>query len=77
MLLQHIPIDKSWSFTNCTIKDTSYITHSYYTYPAKFIPQLAQRLIVAHSQKGQFTKVTDANLTLAYPTECILIMKEL
>lgn len=52
MLLQHIPIDKSWSFTNCTIKDTSYITHSYYTYPAKFIPQLAQRLIVAHSQKG-------------------------
>ena len=40
-----IPIDYSWSFTEKTIKDTSYITHGYYTYPAKFIPQLAQRLI--------------------------------
>lgn len=46
-------IDKSWSFINCSIKDTSYITHSYYTYPAKFIPQLASRLIKEHSQKGE------------------------
>ncbi|HNL06940.1 MAG: site-specific DNA-methyltransferase [Chitinophagales bacterium] len=45
-------IDKSWSFLECTIKDTSYITHGYYTYPAKFIPQLAKRLINEHSTKG-------------------------
>ncbi|TAE75067.1 MAG: hypothetical protein EAZ85_03215 [Bacteroidetes bacterium] len=51
-MLGNIFVDKSWSFTDCSVKDTSYITHSYYTYPAKFIPQLASRLILEHSQKG-------------------------
>lgn len=47
-----IPIDKSWSFSDKTVKDTSYITHGYYTYPAKFIPQLAERLILENSNIG-------------------------
>lgn len=51
-MLKEIEIDKSWSFSEKTIKDTSYITHGYYTYPAKFIPQLAQRLIVENSNIG-------------------------
>ncbi|MCR2110952.1 site-specific DNA-methyltransferase [Campylobacter upsaliensis] len=42
-------IDYSWSFADKTQKDTSYITHNYYTYPAKFIPQLAARLIEEYS----------------------------
>lgn len=46
------PIDYSWSFSEKTIKDTSYITHGYYTYPAKFIPQLASRLINEYSSEG-------------------------
>lgn len=46
-----IPMDDSWSFADKTLKDTSYITHNYYTYPAKFIPQLAQRLIKEYSKK--------------------------
>ncbi len=50
--LSIVPIDYSWSFSDKTIKDTSYITHGYYTYPAKFIPQLAQRLIKEHSSVG-------------------------
>jgi len=45
-------IDYSWSFSDKTIKDTSYITHGYYTYPAKFIPQLAKRLIRENSVAG-------------------------
>ncbi len=45
-------IDYSWSFSDKTIKDTAYITHGYYTYPAKFIPQLASRLICEYSQEG-------------------------
>lgn len=44
-ILSNINVDKSWSFAEKTIKDTTYITHGYYTYPAKFIPQLASRLI--------------------------------
>ncbi|MBI3500431.1 MAG: site-specific DNA-methyltransferase [Bacteroidetes bacterium] len=50
--LSTIPIDYSWSFADKTIKDTSYITHGYYTYPAKFIPQLASRLIKEHSNEN-------------------------
>ncbi|PKP61025.1 MAG: hypothetical protein CVT88_01275 [Candidatus Altiarchaeales archaeon HGW-Altiarchaeales-1] len=50
--LSDIPIDYSWSFSDKTIKDTSYITHGYYTYPAKFIPQLAARLIKEHSNEN-------------------------
>lgn len=42
-MFEKATIDKSWSFTDCSVKDTSYITHNYYTYPAKFIPQLAGR----------------------------------
>ncbi|MFH1005412.1 MAG: DNA methyltransferase [Bacteroidota bacterium] len=51
-VLSTIPIDYSWSFADKTIKDTSYITHGYYTYPAKFIPQLASRLINENSKDG-------------------------
>ncbi|MGI6369795.1 MAG: site-specific DNA-methyltransferase [Ignavibacteria bacterium] len=48
----NIEIDYSYSFSDKTIKDTSYITHGYYTYPAKFIPQLAERLIKENSKEG-------------------------
>ena len=50
--ISKIPIDYSWSFSDKTIKDTSYITHGYYTYPAKFIPQLASRLIQEYSNEN-------------------------
>ena len=46
-----IDIDYSWSFSDKTIKDTAYITHNYYTYPAKFIPQLVSRLINTYTNK--------------------------
>ena len=49
MILSTTEIDYSWSFSDKTIKDTSYITHGFYTYPAKFIPQLAERLIKENS----------------------------
>ena len=48
-----IPIDYSWSFSDKTTKDTNYITHGFYTYPAKFIPQLASRLILKYSNEGE------------------------
>ena len=46
-----VPLDSAWSFAGKTLKDTTYITHGYYTYPAKFIPQLAARLIHKYSRK--------------------------
>ncbi len=50
--LSKLPIIYDWSFSDKTIKDTAYITHGYYTYPAKFIPQLASRIITQYSDKG-------------------------
>ncbi len=50
--LNQIKPDETWSFANLTPKQTRYITHGYYTYPAKFIPQLAARLIRELSSEG-------------------------
>ncbi len=38
-------VDKSWSFSEVDRRQTTYITHNYHRYPAKFIPQLVSRLI--------------------------------
>jgi len=50
--LAEIPIKHEWSFSDKTIKHTAYITHGIYTYPAKFIPQLATKIIQEHSEKN-------------------------
>ena len=50
--LEELPIQPQWSFSDMTIKDTAYITHGIYTYPAKFIPQLSSKLITEHSAEG-------------------------
>lgn len=51
-LFSKLEIDYSWSFADKTRKDTSYITHGYHRYPAKFIPQLASRLIEHYTKEG-------------------------
>ena len=45
-----IPISEDWNFEGKTQKDTTYITHGYYTYPAKFIPQLVEKLLLKYSK---------------------------
>jgi len=45
--------DPSWSFENLSRKETSYATHGYHRYPAKFIPQLARRCIENYSNKDE------------------------
>ena len=47
-----IKIDPSWAFANKTRKETSYITHGYHRYPAKFIPQIVSRLIEKYTKEG-------------------------
>jgi DNA modification methylase len=48
--LQSEKVNDSWSFRDIDRSETSYLTHSYHRYPAKFIPQLAARLIKENSQ---------------------------
>lgn len=49
---QELSIDESWTFEHLKRKETSYITHDYHRYPAKFIPQVASRLIKQFTKKG-------------------------
>lgn len=44
------PISPEWAFSEAKRSDTTYITHGYHRYPAKFIPQLARRLIEDYSE---------------------------
>ena len=44
-IFKQLAEDPSWVFEDLTQKDTSYITHGFHKYPAKFIPQLAKRCI--------------------------------
>ena len=47
---ENIPISADWAFSGAKRSDTSYITHGYHRYPAKFIPQVARRLIETYSE---------------------------
>jgi DNA modification methylase len=38
-------VDDDWSFAECKPSDTGKWTHDYHRYPAKFIPQLVEKLI--------------------------------
>ena len=51
-IFDNIQEDKSWSFEESSRKDTSYASHGYHRYPAKFIPQLARRCILENSERG-------------------------
>jgi DNA modification methylase len=50
--VQNPEVDISWSFAELAPSETSYITHGYHRYPAKFIPQLAARIIRENSNPG-------------------------
>lgn len=45
--------DKEWSFSNLSRKETSYATHGYHKYPAKFIPQIVRKIILEYSNTGE------------------------
>ena len=49
-VLSQIQINPEWAFVNSSRKDTSYVSHGYHRYPAKFIPQLVAKLIHTYSR---------------------------
>jgi DNA modification methylase len=51
-LFKKIKIDKSWALADKTRKETTYITHGYHRYPAKFIPQIVSRLVEKYTKPG-------------------------
>lgn len=51
-LFSESKIERTWAFADKTRKDTAYITHGYHRYPAKFIPQIASRLMRKYTKEG-------------------------
>ena len=49
-------IDKGWAFAECKPSETGKWTHDYHRYPAKFIPQLVEKLI------GEYITDTPAHI---------------
>lgn len=60
-LFKNKAIDKEWSFEGYKPSDTGKWTHSYHRYPAKFIPQLVEKLI----DEYVFTK--NAHINFYFP----------
>jgi len=52
-IFEQLGEDNSWSFEDSSRKDTSYATHGFHKYPAKFIPQLAKRCITNFTKKDE------------------------
>ena len=50
--IKDIKADSSWAFDNLSRKQTNYVSHGYHKYPAKFIPQLVDKLITNYSREG-------------------------
>lgn len=51
-IFNNLPLEQEWAFAEATRADTSYATHGYHRYPAKFIPQLAKKLISSYTREG-------------------------
>lgn len=52
-LLNTKKVDRDWSFVGYKPSDTGKWTHNYHRYPAKFIPQLVERLIDEYIHKEE------------------------
>ncbi|MCQ9206867.1 MAG: hypothetical protein NG740_03185 [Omnitrophica bacterium] len=50
--VQTLKVDESWSFAEVKRSETMYASHGYHKYPAKFIPQIVQRLMRQYSVPG-------------------------
>jgi DNA modification methylase len=49
---EEISPDQIWNFAGLRYREINYATHGYHRYPAKFIPQVAARLISSFSDEG-------------------------
>jgi len=66
-------VDKDWSFEGCKPSDTGKWTHDYHRYPAKFIPQLVERLIIEYISHKE-AHINDPFMGCGF---CIEISKEM
>lgn len=58
-LLKTQPIDRDWSFADCKPSATGKWSHGFHRYPAKFIPQLVEKLIDEYLPQRQKAHIND------------------
>lgn len=58
-LLQKTKINPDWSFANYSRSETAKWTHCYHRYPAKFIPQLVEKLFDEYLPKSSDIHIND------------------
>jgi len=58
-LFARLAPDPAWSFAHCTPRETTRLTHGYHRYPAKFIPQLVDRLLDEYLPRASDACVND------------------
>ena len=51
LLLKNKKINSFWAFAKSTRRETTYVTHGYHRYPAKFIPQVVSNLIKKYTKE--------------------------
>jgi len=51
--------DPDWSFAYCTTRHTGRLTHGYHRYPAKFIPQIVDKLLDTYLNGAEHPTVND------------------
>lgn len=54
-----LEVDSSWAFIHCKPSDTNKLTHGYHRYPAKFIPQVVERLFDEYLGEHKEAHVND------------------
>ncbi len=52
-LFAQTEVDPDWSFAECGPRQTGKLSHGYHRYPAKFIPQLVERLFDLYLPNGE------------------------
>jgi len=58
-LFAGLQADAAWSFASCSPRETGRLTHGYHRYPAKFIPQLADKLMDEYLNGVPYPTVND------------------
>lgn len=48
----NIEINNDWAFSEYKRKETTYLTHGIHSYPAKYIPQLVNKLLITYSKEN-------------------------
>ncbi len=66
-LFAQVEVDPTWSFAECGPRETGKLSHGYHRYPAKFIPQIVERLFDLYLNASPQSAVASPQSPVANP----------